>query len=349
MTAYAVESLSIVAAFGCTGAAIDFVIGRLGQKQTRDFLETWWIRFDDMPWRSFGSEEAKATIALIDYFCGRSIFSIRRLGFVLSCIVIILIYAVTATFIHESANPYLASFGLSRLSQILPSSQELDYSYLFARSTMMFLGLLLSVSLTRRIASVSSMMSGPFLNIIAVVVTIAIHYCLLAVWPSILTAAYTSAFEFMKNITGGMYYDFNGGGWRKYFDGSWAGLRGAAINSWYTFAGLGNWRLQDQLPDLLHPTIVLDKVISALSPQDEYGGFSNIENLLFGVPAYGANLLRLLVLMIFSCLYLMRPLAFEPMSLVWRRIVESDTPIFTLVFGGVGSLAVLIKEIIAVF
>jgi hypothetical protein len=32
------------------------------------------------------------------------------------------------------------------------------------------------------------------------------------------------------------------------------------------------------------------------------------------------------------------------MNLVWRRIVESDKPVFTVIFGGVAALATAITE-----
>jgi hypothetical protein len=42
----------------------------------------------------------------------------------------------------------------------------------------------------------------------------------------------------------------------------------------------------------------------------------------------------------------LKPLIMRPVNLIWRRIVESDKPVFTLVFGFVGGLAKAISEVV---
>src|SRR5215467_14482097 len=41
---------------GGLGRFIDFLIGKAGQEQARDWLLKWWIRFDDVHWKNFGRE-----------------------------------------------------------------------------------------------------------------------------------------------------------------------------------------------------------------------------------------------------------------------------------------------------
>jgi hypothetical protein len=43
--------------------------------------------------------------------------------------------------------------------------------------------------------------------------------------------------------------------------------------------------------------------------------------------------------------FLVQPFLMRPLSLIWRRIVESDKPIFTLTFGGISSGAVVVNEL----
>jgi hypothetical protein len=47
---------------------------------------------------------------------------------------------------------------------------------------------------------------------------------------------------------------------------------------------------------------------------------------------------------IFVGSFLLKPLIMRPISLVWSRIVESEKPVFTLIFGGAGAFATAIGE-----
>jgi hypothetical protein len=60
------------------GGSIDFLIGHPGQQRARGFLETWWIKFDDVRWNNFGQKEALFAANLIDRWCGKRFFSLRR-------------------------------------------------------------------------------------------------------------------------------------------------------------------------------------------------------------------------------------------------------------------------------
>ena len=53
---------------------------------------------------------------------------------------------------------------------------------------------------------------------------------------------------------------------------------------------------------------------------------------------------RLLLALIFACSFLLRPIQ-RPISTLWARIVESDKPVFTLLFGGAAFLAETIQKI----
>ena len=48
------------------------------------------------------------------------------------------------------------------------------------------------------------------------------------------------------------------------------------------------------------------------------------------------------VIFVGSCL--LKPLLMRPVSLVWARIVESEKPVFTLIFGGVAAFGSTINE-----
>jgi hypothetical protein len=56
------------------------------------------------------------------------------------------------------------------------------------------------------------------------------------------------------------------------------------------------------------------------------------------------SLLRLAISIVFVGSFLLRPLVMHPISLVWARIVESDKPVFTVMFGGAAAFATAITE-----
>jgi hypothetical protein len=56
------------------------------------------------------------------------------------------------------------------------------------------------------------------------------------------------------------------------------------------------------------------------------------------------SLVRFFISVIFVCSFLLRPLVMRPVNLVWRRIVESEKPVFTLTFGGTAAFATAITE-----
>jgi len=51
------------------------------------------------------------------------------------------------------------------------------------------------------------------------------------------------------------------------------------------------------------------------------------------------NIFRVFLSIVFVGSFLLRPLVMRPVSLVWARIVESDKPVFTVIFGGAAAVA----------
>jgi hypothetical protein len=57
------------------------------------------------------------------------------------------------------------------------------------------------------------------------------------------------------------------------------------------------------------------------------------------------SLFRFVLSAVFVGSFLLRPLVMRPVSFIWGRIVDSDQPVFTLVFGGLGALASAVEEV----
>jgi hypothetical protein len=68
---------------------------------------------------------------------------------------------------------------------------------------------------------------------------------------------------------------------------------------------------------------------------------------LSALTALLAYMIRLSILIIFMASLLLKP-AQRPIMTLWARVIESDKPVFTLLFGGTAALAKAIQEIIKI-
>jgi hypothetical protein len=48
--------------------------------------------------------------------------------------------------------------------------------------------------------------------------------------------------------------------------------------------------------------------------------------------------------MVFVGSFVFKPLVMQPVNFVWRRIVESEKPVFTVIFRGAAAFATVISE-----
>jgi hypothetical protein len=74
------------------------------------------------------------------------------------------------------------------------------------------------------------------------------------------------------------------------------------------------------------------------------GGYE-IDRFAFGSLSVFPSFLRFIISMVFVGSFLLRPIVMRPIDLIWRRIVESEKPVFTLTFGGVAAFASAISEV----
>ena len=74
-----------------------------------------------------------------------------------------------------------------------------------------------------------------------------------------------------------------------------------------------------------------------------FNGQHFIDTMLYIMAAI-PSLIRVCIMFIFFCSYLLRPMK-DPVLALWARIVESDKPVFTLVFGGAAAMAKTVEEI----
>jgi hypothetical protein len=65
---------------------------------------------------------------------------------------------------------------------------------------------------------------------------------------------------------------------------------------------------------------------------------------LFGASSV-PSLCRLLISIVFVGSFLIGKRSMRPVSFLWGRIIDSDQPVFTLIFGGLGALASAVEEV----
>jgi hypothetical protein len=306
------NALATVAACGVIGAVVDFYIGRRGQERVRDWLETWWLRLSCVRWGNFGREEALFAVQVMDRLFGARLFSAKRITTALGIIFV---------------------FGGLWILQLMTAYPQFSFEWrsLFDTSNSLliattFVSLVTSISLTRfasaRVALILA--RAPYLNLLGAILLLLFQYALLC---------YSPVFVFSTHL--------------------WIGaiIHGAVEHS-LTKSDAFDWLLDvfKEMPQLtsLNLRKQIAMVAYLLTP-DEWDMkvdlyVQHLSHLLAAVPC----LARLVVAAIFTGLFFLQSLQHSIMTL-WARVIESDKPVFTLVFGGTAAVGKAIQEISKAF
>jgi hypothetical protein len=143
-----------------------------------------------------------------------------------------------------------------------------------------------------------------------------------------------------------------------------AGLMGFVLAPWAADEPIENiYMYRARLRELLEflPDQVLEpwfRLRERLSPEAAPGSFVPAVLDMLWVPSVDSpqakaakilallpNVARLIVALAFVLSFALRPLIQQPLSLLWRRIVESDKPIATMVLGGTAAAAKFVQEV----
>lgn len=310
------QALATVAASGGVGAFIDFWLGKAGERRVRDWMETWWLRLSFVRLGSFGREEAFVAIAVMDRIFGRRLLSLRRL---------------LATCITVGA-AVLSIFAVQMMVRAFKGDIYEPYKIDLLRLLIEALVFAVSISITRLIGRISCnfiQTKGPA-NLPLYALAIGTQYILFCTWPD-LSAYYVGELAAIANYTmsSSPNPDFRGPGdvmdlmVFEVLDTPSRivlAVRGGALNP------------------LAH--------INALKPyfgirtggdmQWLYylSGFVGVSFLL----SLFLNIGRFLLLAVFAVSFALRPLQSQILTLA-LRIIESDKPVFTLLFTGTAALA----------
>jgi hypothetical protein len=295
---------------GGLGAFIDFLIGRTGQERAKDFLLRWWVRFDDVRWRNFGREEGLFAAGLIDRWFGTNIFSLRR---VITSIAILAVFLslgyFVVWFLHQPINI---------------SFNKIDVYYQVTTLAVYIFGFSLSVSLTKfitiKMAYLCSL--GKMRNFVVFITMVALNYLVLIIWYYVSRQAKVGMMLLIWMLKWPIFYS----------------------DTYHIFTEMLNATIQEitELPHRSGYHFDLSRSIFSM----ELWYLKNGQTDLFALSALSSfpSVARLIVSIVFVGSFLLKPLIMRPVSLVWARIIESEKPVFTVIFGGTAAFASAINE-----
>jgi hypothetical protein len=309
------EWIAPIAAFGFVGAFIDFYIGKTGQEAVKKRLEDWWIKSSYFRWREFGKEEALFAAGLIYRIFGTT-FSIRRIQ-ILG--LIFLVVSAISVYIPLIYAPNEIWLGL-RLQSI-----RQDNTNIALVLVVFSLSITLTAIAARRMAKY--VRNQPYLNLIGLLILVLFQYFMFC---------YSQAIYLLLNTTIPILYLYAES--PKFAD--YSTLRELITLS---LGDIWNWFSVEQL----YPSVGLARIKIAMNfsilDAAKTNGF--VFELLMSVIV---NVGRLIILCIFLFSYLLRPVR-VPVMTIWARIIESEKPTFTLVFGGAAALLKAVQEVLKLF
>jgi hypothetical protein len=302
-----------VVIIGGLGAFIDFLIGKTGQAKAKDFLITWWVRFDDVRWKNFGREEGLFAGRFIEKWFGRRIWSVRRIVATLGLFVLFLLIGWLREIISKTPDIEFLWWGSGR--------------YLLGAELVsaLFIGFCVAMSFTKLLTFGAAYLCGvgKVRNLIIFLVMLFVNYLMMVLWSPI-TA--TVRVTFVKILV--VAHDiFN------------------SPNSTLTFDGFISRSLEILTNDI--PKVFAKTTLNTFYPKnlcEVITNHSEIDLFAFYSLESFPTLLRFCLVIIFIGSFLVRPLVMRPVNLVWRRIVESERPVFTVIFGGAAAFATAVSE-----
>jgi hypothetical protein len=287
---------------GGLGVFIDLLIGQTGQERTKDFLLSWWVRFDDVRWRNFGREEGLFAGRLIEKWLGKHIWSFRR---IVVAFILFALFLPAAYVLSLMSNSYNISCYYCYISCTYCRTNYdyfIYYNTIYASLvTTVILYLTTSISFIKFITFRTAYLCGvgEARNLLVFLVGL-IVYCIMLIYVSPWLAGYRESFSaiILRGPSSSQSADFQ-----------------EILNAPYAMFSIGTYLKRGEID----------------------------RTALFMLACF-PSLLRFAISIVFVGSFLLRPLIMRPLNLLWRRIIESEKPVFTLTFGGAAALATAISE-----
>jgi hypothetical protein len=294
-----------IIAFGGLGTFIDFVIGRGGQAKVRDFLLNWWVKFADVNWNNFAKKEAKFATTLLENIFGKSIFGIRRFIFV------ILLYLLSSVIGFSLAVAHQGFVEVDLRSYPQPYIFAVIISIVGFYASISFV-----ISVTRGLGKLCG--RGKLSDVLILAIVMVISFLLITGWEETIFSLKSAVINAMFGLNAEMLTETLME--NLVYIWSWDGL--VTLNPLFTRM-LGIYHLS------------------------YYGYPVDYAFTLFSVYILGIlpAVIRLLISVSFFLVVVFRPAFVGPISLLWARSIESEKPIFTLIFGGASAAGATVVEL----
>lgn len=310
------DALWPIAAFGFIGVFIDFVIGKRGQERVKNFLLRWWVLFNDVHWNNFGRKEADLAAWTLERWFGAELFGFRRI------FAATLYYAIVAATIYGlyTMAGGIVFFSMDRTS-VLTSA---------AAVSMGVGGFACAISVSLLITRISRDLCGNSIWRNAVVFSISTlsNYIALLIWFPLTSSVKLFIWSFTFAISS-------------------FGLDG------FTVPIISNFMFElerTQLNAVTQFWLVFGEVKSFVQFANEAPtGFPVFLQIISAMVAYIPVAFRLLISIFFVVATVSVALFTRPASVIWARLIESEKPAFTLLFGGAAALATALTEVIKHF
>jgi hypothetical protein len=318
---WAYTSLAAIAGSAGVGAFLDFLLSKDQHKKLRGMLETFWLIASDVRWFNVGRKEAEFALGMMDQIVGPRFLSVRRIAFIGACLV--LVY-VSLVFVMRNLNAPI---------KWLPSpGQAISY---------ITYAIMLSVSLSanRALAAIVARFlgNGPIRNIAV------LGGALVATWMLLvaLRPFFNSVVDVTALILGG------------YADGlSVLPLERLLFEGWGDrFLEASSQAVYYFIRYIIHPGRLVADYLSDFTPRVP-STMDFLDEMFFPIKvgdslSIVSAILRVALLSVFFLGVLLRPLQ-DAIMLIFVRVIESEKPLFTMVFGGAAAFAKGVEIIIGV-
>lgn len=308
-----VAMIAKIGGLAAIGGFIDFLMTRSEKKRLKDRLIEWWVIFDDVKWSNFGPAEAEYATRILEQLAGNRLLSKKRLRctVVVSLSAYLLAIAWTAVRVLwvESGSGVNIGAGFQALTKHWTNLFALKW---WALLLLVAFSCAVSLSVTNLIARTAARMSNNVPTaILTYVVILVAHAILLFLWNNLILNVALRSLQVLVDMLLNGTFNF-----AEYLMFVFRSLR---LASW-GFQIAGAWSALVEIRPLLLGT---EDVV--------FYSFKAIMDLV-------ANGVRIAFALIFLSSFVFGPLIKAPISRVWAAIVESEKPIFALVFGGIGTI-----------
>lgn len=308
--------LTKIGGYATIGVFIDFLLSKKEGKKLKEWLATWWIRFDDVKWHNFGRVEAEYAIKLLDRYADANLWSWRRWRFVLGASAAAYLFAIAWSAVRFFWTQSDRGAELLRgVMFVLQMNVEWFAPRWLAIIVLIVMTFAISLSVTRLIAVVAGRLSRNVAStILAFSLLLLFHLFLLVVWNSFAMDAVLRAVQVLIDQVFGGTFDMAAYG---------EFLRRTLRLASRGYDVVGSWSvLFSTTPHFAYSLGVQEMV---------FYSFKAVVDII-------ANGIRIGFALIFLGSFVFRPLIQRPISRIWVGIVDSEKPVFTLILAGIGVL-----------